>query len=158
MVRSRPGMEPSKYLSILNRYSPTHLFISRASPLAGRMLRMVSEDMFFSLPTIQQSFYLSKARLSTDQLPRKTGLMIICMYPLLFVGFCDTFADTSTSRLFSCCCGHVTPPWLIRPVCKCYSGRLQCDSACLSKALIDDSLFYSIGTVSYLYLFTSTPP
>ncbi|KAF5358483.1 hypothetical protein D9756_001345 [Leucocoprinus leucothites] len=55
----------------------------------------------------------------------------------------DRFND---NLLFSCCCAHVTPPWLIRRVCKCYANRYRCDNSCLSKALTDDTLFYSIGT------------
>jgi len=30
-------------------------------------------------------------------------------------------------------------------VCDCYASNWRCDSTCLSKALIEDSLFYSIG-------------
>lgn len=114
---------------------------------------MVSEVMSSSLQTTQLSFYLSKAPLSTVQLPRKIDLTIICMCPpcpsLITSNF--PLIRLTIKRLFSCCCGHVTPPWLVRQVCKCYSGRLQCDNACLSKALIDDSLFYSIGVVSVFY-------
>ncbi|KXN91509.1 Putative lipase ATG15 [Leucoagaricus sp. SymC.cos] len=54
----------------------------------------------------------------------------------------DRFND---NLLFSCCCAHVTFPWMIHRVCKCYANHWRCDNACLSKALIDDSLFYSIG-------------
>ncbi|KAI0792607.1 alpha/beta-hydrolase [Abortiporus biennis] len=56
--------------------------------------------------------------------------------------------------LFSCCCARVGPTW--RPVCGCYEGGYKCDQGCLEQSLVDDSLFYSVGTnlyynVSYLY-------
>ncbi|KAF9448883.1 alpha/beta-hydrolase [Macrolepiota fuliginosa MF-IS2] len=54
------------------------------------------------------------------------------------------FADM-THRLFSCCCGRATPAWMFRTVCNCYANHWRCDNTCLSKALIDDSLFYSVG-------------
>ncbi|KAG6817035.1 hypothetical protein H0H87_000447 [Tephrocybe sp. NHM501043] len=48
--------------------------------------------------------------------------------------------------LFSCCCARVGPTW--SPVCDCYSGGSRCDQTCVERSLIDDSLFYPIGTVS----------
>jgi len=52
------------------------------------------------------------------------------------------------ARLFSCCCARVDFSWIFRTVCDCYSRNWRCDDPCLSKALIQDSLFYSIGVVS----------
>ncbi|EIN09963.1 alpha/beta-hydrolase [Punctularia strigosozonata HHB-11173 SS5] len=56
--------------------------------------------------------------------------------------------------LFSCCCAYIDFTWT--PVCDCYRGGWKCDQNCLEKALIDDSLFYPIGTnlynnITYLY-------
>ncbi|KAG6835503.1 putative lipase atg15, partial [Arthromyces matolae] len=56
--------------------------------------------------------------------------------------------------LFSCCCARVDWSWTT--VCGCYRGGWKCDSKCLDKALIEDSLFYPIGTnlynnISYMY-------
>ncbi|KAJ7664096.1 Alpha/Beta hydrolase protein [Mycena rosella] len=56
--------------------------------------------------------------------------------------------------LFSCCCARVGPTWYT--VCDCYSGGDKCDLGCLERALVDDSLFYQIGTnlyndVAYMY-------
>ena len=48
--------------------------------------------------------------------------------------------------LFSCCCAKVGPTW--SPVCDCYSKGNKCDTGCLQKSLIEDSLFYNIATVS----------
>jgi len=35
--------------------------------------------------------------------------------------------------------------WVFRTVCGCYSKHFRCDNQCLTNALIQDSLFYSIG-------------
>ncbi|KAJ7613852.1 Alpha/Beta hydrolase protein [Mycena polygramma] len=56
--------------------------------------------------------------------------------------------------LFSCCCARVGPTW--STVCDCYSGGDKCDQGCLEDALVDDSLYYHIGTnlyndVAYMY-------
>ncbi|KDQ59869.1 hypothetical protein JAAARDRAFT_175419 [Jaapia argillacea MUCL 33604] len=56
--------------------------------------------------------------------------------------------------LFSCCCARVGPTW--RPVCDCYSGGYKCDQNCVERSLVEDSLFYPIGTnlynnISYMY-------
>jgi putative lipase involved disintegration of autophagic bodies len=48
--------------------------------------------------------------------------------------------------LFSCCCARVGPTW--STVCACYSGGYRCDQTCVERSLIEDSLFYPIGTVS----------
>lgn len=48
--------------------------------------------------------------------------------------------------LFSCCCARVGWSWTT--VCGCYRGSQKCDQDCLERALIDDSVFYPIGTVS----------
>ena len=50
-------------------------------------------------------------------------------------------------RLFSCCCARVDFSWIFRTVCDCYAKNWRCDSKCLADALIQDSLFYSIGVV-----------
>ncbi|KAK7690450.1 hypothetical protein QCA50_005548 [Cerrena zonata] len=56
--------------------------------------------------------------------------------------------------LFSCCCARID--WTWTTVCDCYRGGWKCDQSCLEKALIDDSLFYPIGTnlynnITYMY-------
>ncbi|KIY43846.1 alpha/beta-hydrolase [Fistulina hepatica ATCC 64428] len=56
--------------------------------------------------------------------------------------------------LFSCCCAHVD--WTWTPVCSCYRGSGKCELACLEESLVEDSLFYPIGTnlynnLSYMY-------
>ncbi|PCH38521.1 alpha/beta-hydrolase [Wolfiporia cocos MD-104 SS10] len=56
--------------------------------------------------------------------------------------------------LFSCCCARVGPTWT--PVCDCYEGGYKCDQGCLEKSLVEESLFYSVGTnlyynVTYMY-------
>ncbi|KAF5386866.1 hypothetical protein D9615_002087 [Tricholomella constricta] len=56
--------------------------------------------------------------------------------------------------LFSCCCARLGPTW--SPVCDCYSGGYRCDQTCVEGSLIEDSLFYPIGTnlynnVTYMY-------
>ncbi|VDB85687.1 unnamed protein product [Peniophora sp. CBMAI 1063] len=56
--------------------------------------------------------------------------------------------------LFSCCCAHVD--WTWTTVCGCYRGGWKCDQDCIEEALIEDSLFYPIGTnlynnLTYLY-------
>lgn len=54
----------------------------------------------------------------------------------------DKFND---NLLFSCCCARVD--WTWTTVCGCYRGGWKCDQGCLEEALIEDSLFYPIGTV-----------
>ncbi|KAG7092690.1 hypothetical protein E1B28_009022 [Marasmius oreades] len=54
----------------------------------------------------------------------------------------DKFND---NLLFSCCCARVDFTWVFRTVCDCYMHSRTCGNTCLSKALIQDSLFYSIG-------------
>jgi putative lipase involved disintegration of autophagic bodies len=49
--------------------------------------------------------------------------------------------------LFSCCCARVGPTW--STVCGCHSGGYRCDQTCVERSLIDDSLFYPIGTVRF---------
>ncbi|PPR02606.1 hypothetical protein CVT24_002177 [Panaeolus cyanescens] len=56
--------------------------------------------------------------------------------------------------LFSCCCARVDWSWTT--VCGCYRGGWKCDSSCLQEALVEDSLFYPIGTnlynnITYMY-------
>ncbi|TDL27412.1 alpha/beta-hydrolase [Rickenella mellea] len=54
----------------------------------------------------------------------------------------DKFND---NLLFSCCCARVDISWVFKTVCDCYSNHWRCDNTCLSEALIEDSLFYSVG-------------
>ncbi|KAI9446491.1 alpha/beta-hydrolase [Lactarius indigo] len=35
--------------------------------------------------------------------------------------------------------------WIFSTVCDCFSGHWTCDNTCLTQALIEDSLFYSVG-------------
>jgi hypothetical protein len=49
--------------------------------------------------------------------------------------------------LFSCCCARVDFSWVFSTVCDCFCGHWTCDNKCLTKALIEDSLFYSVGMV-----------
>ena len=49
--------------------------------------------------------------------------------------------------LFSCCCARVDFSWVFSTVCDCFSGHWTCDDTCLTRALIEDSLFYSVGMV-----------
>lgn len=56
--------------------------------------------------------------------------------------------------LWSCCCARVDWSW--STVCGCYSGANKCDQNCLEDALVEESLFYPIGTnlynnISYMY-------
>jgi len=48
--------------------------------------------------------------------------------------------------LFSCCCARINWSW--KTVCDCYRGGWKCNQDCLETALIEESLFYPIGTVS----------
>ncbi|KAK2460724.1 hypothetical protein APHAL10511_007194 [Amanita phalloides] len=49
--------------------------------------------------------------------------------------------------LFSCCCARVGPTW--STVCDCFSGSNRCDQTCIENALIEESLFYPMGTILY---------
>lgn len=49
--------------------------------------------------------------------------------------------------LFSCCCARVD--WTWTTVCGCYRGSSKCDQNCLEASLIEQSLFYPIGTNLY---------
>ena len=49
--------------------------------------------------------------------------------------------------LFSCCCARVN--WRWSPVCDCYRGGSKCNQDCLEDALVEESLFYSVGTVCF---------
>ena len=52
--------------------------------------------------------------------------------------------------LFSCCCARVD--WTWKMVCSCYRGGWKCNQDCVEEALIEESLFYPIGTVSGRFL------
>ncbi|KAI0082845.1 alpha/beta-hydrolase [Panus rudis PR-1116 ss-1] len=54
----------------------------------------------------------------------------------------DRFND---NLLFSCCCARVDLSWIFHTVCDCYAKHWRCDNTCLFRALVQDSLFYSIG-------------
>lgn len=54
----------------------------------------------------------------------------------------DKFND---NLLFSCCCARVDFSWVFSTVCGCYAGHGRCDSSCLTRALVEDSLFYNVG-------------
>ncbi|KAJ3735403.1 alpha/beta-hydrolase [Lentinula guzmanii] len=54
----------------------------------------------------------------------------------------DKFND---NLLFSCCCARVDFSWVFRQVCDCYSGSWKCDNTCLSNALVEESLLYTVG-------------
>ncbi|KAG6334638.1 hypothetical protein ID866_4449 [Astraeus odoratus] len=56
----------------------------------------------------------------------------------------DKFND---NLLFSCCCARID--WTWTTVCGCYRGGWKCDQDCLESALIEESLFYPIGTNLY---------
>ncbi|KAF8896085.1 alpha/beta-hydrolase [Infundibulicybe gibba] len=61
---------------------------------------------------------------------------------------------TNDNLLFSCCCARVD--WTWTTVCGCWKGGWKCNQDCLEDALIEDSLFYNIGTnlynnVTYMY-------
>ncbi|KAI0783631.1 alpha/beta-hydrolase [Abortiporus biennis] len=63
----------------------------------------------------------------------------------------DKFND---NLLFSCCCARID--WTWTTVCGCYRGGWKCDNDCLEDALVEDSLFYPIGTnlynnITYMY-------
>ncbi|KAF5341707.1 hypothetical protein D9611_001835 [Ephemerocybe angulata] len=49
--------------------------------------------------------------------------------------------------LFSCCCARVDWSWTT--VCGCYRGGWKCHNDCVEEALVEDSLFYPIGTNLY---------
>ena len=49
------------------------------------------------------------------------------------------------NMLFSCCCARVGPTW--STVCGCHLGGYRCDQTCLERSLVEDSLYYPIGTV-----------
>jgi hypothetical protein len=51
--------------------------------------------------------------------------------------------------MFSCCCARVDFTWIFRTVCGCYARHSRCDNTCLSKSLVEDSLFYNIGVVCF---------
>ncbi|KAI0733567.1 alpha/beta-hydrolase [Fomitopsis betulina] len=63
----------------------------------------------------------------------------------------DKFND---NLLFSCCCARID--WTWTTVCDCYRGGWKCEQNCLEHALVEESLFYTIGTnlyynLTYLY-------
>ncbi|KAF5353597.1 hypothetical protein D9758_013772 [Tetrapyrgos nigripes] len=63
--------------------------------------------------------------------------------------------------LFSCCCARVGPTW--STVCPCYDGfsktegSFVCRQGCVEQAVMEESLFYSVGVNLYNNLTFSTP-
>lgn len=115
----------------------------RAFRLAGRK-EMVFGAMYFCHRTTPRSFCRLKEQRSKDPLPSWTNLTITCerrIFPM-------AETDSDLVRLFSCCCARVDISWVFRTVCGCYAHNWRCDNPCLTEALIQDSLFYSIGVVS----------
>jgi hypothetical protein len=55
----------------------------------------------------------------------------------------DKFND---NLLFSCCCARVDFSW--SPVCDCYAGGYKCEQTCLEDALVAESVYATVGTVS----------
>lgn len=55
----------------------------------------------------------------------------------------DKFND---NLLFSCCCARVDFSW--STVCDCYGGGYKCDQTCVEKALVEESVYASVGSVS----------
>jgi lipase ATG15 len=51
--------------------------------------------------------------------------------------------------LFSCCCARID--WTWTTVCGCYRSGWKCHQNCLEKALADETLFYPIGVVRYIF-------
>ena len=51
--------------------------------------------------------------------------------------------------MFSCCCARVDFSW--SPVCDCYAGGYKCEQTCLEDALITESVYATVGTVSQRY-------
>ncbi|KAI5124566.1 hypothetical protein M0805_003086 [Coniferiporia weirii] len=66
----------------------------------------------------------------------------------------DKFND---NLLFSCCCARVDLTWVFATVCNCFSKNWKCDNTCLSKALVEESLFYSVGVNLYTNLTSLYP-
>ena len=50
--------------------------------------------------------------------------------------------------LFSCCCARINWSWTT--VCDCYRGGWKCNQDCLEDALVEESLFYPVGTVCFI--------
>jgi lipase ATG15 len=48
--------------------------------------------------------------------------------------------------LFSCCCARVDFSW--STVCDCYAGGYKCEQTCLEDALVAESVYATVGTVS----------
>ena len=56
-------------------------------------------------------------------------------------------ADLQDNLLFSCCCARVDFSWT--PVCDCYAGGYKCEQTCLEDSLIAESVYATVGTVSF---------
>lgn len=63
-------------------------------------------------------------------------------------------SNSQDNLLFSCCCARVDFSW--STVCDCYAGGYKCEQTCLEKALVEESVYATVGTnlynnVSYMY-------
>lgn len=63
----------------------------------------------------------------------------------------DKFND---NLMFSCCCARVDFSW--STVCDCYAGSYKCEQQCVENALVEESVYASVGTnlynnVTYMY-------
>ncbi|TXT10915.1 hypothetical protein VHUM_01666 [Vanrija humicola] len=63
----------------------------------------------------------------------------------------DKFND---NLMFSCCCARVDFSW--STVCDCHAGGYKCKQSCLEDALIEESVYATVGTnlynnVTYMY-------
>lgn len=76
-----------------------------------------------------------------------TFIHCVCKY----IAYEDHYTLQNDNLLFSCCCGYVDWSWT--PVCGCHSGGWKCDISCVQKALVEESLFYPIGTASHFVFY-----
>ncbi len=114
-------------------------------------MQTASGATYFSLQITQQLSFQSRAPQYKAQHPRKINSTTTCVphracLPSL------PHLPISVQLLFSCCCARVDFSWVFRTVCDCYANHWKCDDTCLSDALIQDSLFYTTGVVSYRLL------
>jgi len=96
--------------------------------------------------------FVSSDTVSKDSKEPKTVVISIKGTSVPWIGGGPTMKKDkiNDNLLFSCCCARVGPTW--STVCGCYQGGYKCDAGCVEKALIEESLFYPIGTVSGLWL------
>lgn len=69
-------------------------------------------------------------------------------------GFLCTVTDarmivvSQDNLLFSCCCARVD--WTWSTVCDCYGGGYICGQDCIEDAVMKESAYYTVATVSLL--------